>query len=76
MYQTESTWRKNFIKNLINEEINKISDSVIQLYKQVYFDFKNIYNFFKCDAEITFDYSNCFGIVVLLEESYIRRELM
>lgn len=63
-------------ENLINEEINRISTNVIQLYKQVHFDFKNKYNFFKYDEEITFNYSNCFGIVVLLEESYIRRELI
>lgn len=63
-------------EKFINQEINKISDSVIQLFKQIYLDFKQIYNFFETDKNITFDYNNCFGIVVLLEESYIRRELI
>lgn len=63
-------------EKLINQEIDKISEDVIQLYKQVYFDFKNVYNFFEYDVEIAFDRENCFGIVVLLEESYIRRELI
>lgn len=63
-------------EKFINQEINKISDSIIQLYKQIYLDFKRIYNFFETDKNITFDYNNCFGIVVLLEESYIRRELI
>lgn len=63
-------------EKFINQEINKISDSVIQLFKQIYLDFKQIYNFFETDKNITFDYNNRFGIVVLLEESYIRRELI
>lgn len=63
-------------EKFINQEINKISDSIIQLYKQIYLDFKRIYIFFETDKNITFDYNNCFGIVVLLEESYIRRELI
>ena len=60
-------------EKFINQEINKIS---VQLFKQIYLDFKQIYNFFETDKNITFDYNNCFGIVVLLEESYIRRELI
>ena len=62
-------------EDFINQEIDKISNYVIQLYKQVYLDFKNMYNFFN-DKDVIFDYNNCFGIVVLLEESYIRRELI
>lgn len=63
-------------ENYIKQEIDKISNYVLQLYKQVRLDFKNIYNFFENDKEVIFDYNNCFGIVVLLEESYIRRELI
>ncbi|MDD2378092.1 MAG: hypothetical protein PHS24_04975 [Bacilli bacterium] len=62
--------------NFINQEINKIRDAVVQLYKQIHLDFRNIYDFFKNNQEVTFDYNNCYGIVVLLEESYIRRELI
>ena len=63
-------------ENFINQEIDKISNYVIQLYKQVYLDFKNIYNFFENDKDVIFDYNNCFRIVVLLEESHIRREII
>ena len=64
-------------REAFQKEIDKISNYVLQLYKQVCLDFKNIYNFFENDKEVIFDYNNCFGIVVLLlEESYIRRELI
>ncbi len=63
-------------KEFINQEIDKISNYVIQLYKQLHEDFKSKYNFFENDKDIAFDYENCFGILVLLEESYIRRELI
>lgn len=63
-------------KDFISRELNKISDSVIQLYKQVYSDFKTIYYPFEKDNSTVFNCNNCFGIVVLLEESYIRRELI
>lgn len=63
-------------REAFQKEIDKISDYVIQLYKQLHEDFNNKYNFFENDKEIIFNYENCFGVVVLLEESYIRRELI
>ncbi len=60
----------------ILDEINKISNAVVQLYKQIYLDFKRSYDFFENDDKTNFNRDNCFGIVVLLEESYIKRELI
>ena len=60
----------------IMQELDKISDDVIQIYKQIYSDFKTVYNYFECDTEIMCNRNNCDGIVVLLEESYIRREII
>lgn len=62
-------------ETFIKKEIEKIRDAVIQLTNQIFRDFNNKYNFFESkEQKINFD--KCFGLVVLLEESYIRRELI
>ena len=61
-------------ENSILNEIEKISNAVMQLYNQIYKDFKKDYDFFKTDDKTNFNRDNCFGIVILLEESYIKRE--
>lgn len=63
-----------FDNNSLKNEIDKISDDVIQLYKQIRYEFNASYNFFTTDTKL--DYNNCFGLVVLLEESYISKRLI
>lgn len=63
-----------FDNNSLKNEIDKISNDVIQLYNQIRNEFKVSYNFFTTDTKL--DYNNCFGLVVLLEESYISKRLI
>lgn len=60
-----------FDNNSLKNEIDKISNDVIQLYNQIRNEFKVSYNFFTTDTKL--DYNNRFGLVVLLEESYISK---
>ena len=64
-----------FEESYIDNEIDRISDNVIQLYKQVYNEFNTSYNFFE-NKEKDILKNNRYGVVVLLEESYIRRDLI
>lgn len=58
---------------IINQEKNKISDAVVQLYNQFNNYLDKIKEFFdNCDKEININ--KCYGIVVLLEDPFIERE--
>ena len=59
-------------KEKINSEIDKISDAIRQLYNQIELFCNGEYNFF--EEQQTIDKSNCFGIVVLLKDSFISRK--
>lgn len=62
-------------ESYLENEIEKISDAVIQLYKQLYNYFGKYFNFFSIENPII-NVKKIFGVVVLLEESYIRRDLI
>lgn len=57
----------------INKEVELIAGYVHQLYNQVYNEFSQKYNFFCYDTS-KIDKQNCYGILVVLGDSYIRRE--
>ncbi len=59
--------------NSIEKEKDKICSAMNQVFNQIYNEFlKGKYYFFSEDKE-TIEKHKCFGLVVLLEESYIRR---
>lgn len=54
------------------KEVEKIVKGIIELYVQLKLDFCSFYNFFADNVDIK--YENRFGLVVLMDESYIPRE--
>lgn len=62
-----------FEEEKIVKELERIGDAVIQLYQQIYFDFNSKYNFFVY-RETKIELDKKYGIVVLLERSYVMEE--
>lgn len=66
------------LRNLIDEEteytINRIVENVIQVYTHITQRFQVEYNPF--EGEMCFVKGNIFGAVILLEDSYVRREII
>ena len=56
-------------ENYIKQEIDKISNYVLQLYKQVRLDFKNIYNFYTISKNVIFPQFNLNNKLNSIEES-------
>lgn len=56
----------------IEKTTNRIADSIVQVYKHVRSRFIIEYNTF--NEKLDYDIKNIFGVVLLLEDSYIRRE--
>jgi|GEM_PF-2342017 len=57
-------------KESIEKSIELISDSIVQLYKQVFYDFDSFYYPFKVKCNI----KKIYGIAILMEDSFVRRE--
>lgn len=66
---------RNLTENDVEYTINRIVDSVIQVYQHITKRFQNEYNPFN-NVEADLLKENIFGAVVLFEDSYIRRELI
>lgn len=66
---------RQFDLNFINKEIEKFAKYVIQTYKHLTQKFNIEYNFFD-KKENRISKENIWGLVVILEDSHIRRELI
>lgn len=60
--------------NTINTTLSRLIGQLISLYKHIKSKFAQEYSPFKCNNE--FDKENIFGFVILLEDSYISREII